>query len=309
MNIEELLMCPICGRNPILDEGKIRCGDHLEGSYDASLNIYDFLTPASEADTVLSRSKWDEFYGKQSDPNLYEVLEKTYLLDNFGNVRRQLTGAIGELKDKVFLEIGCGPFILGKLLSGECRFVIGVDFSLPALKIAGEIMRNKGILNYLLIHADIRNIPLAPGTVDVLYGGGVLEHFKDTKNAVTEFFRILQPGGVVFNTVPALNIGSLTYRQVWGNIPNLPILKQLAEFIHIKLLGARHMIFGYEYSFTSGTLKKLHKDAGFKDVKVSKFDTKLMFDFIPFKFLKNFCIKLANDSAFFWPMYKVVAKK
>ena len=47
------------------------------------------------------------------------------------------------------------------------------------------------------------------------------------------------------------------------------------------------MIFGYEMSFLGPTLKRIHKKAGFKKVKVGKFNVKLTFDFVPFKFLKN----------------------
>ena len=95
------------------------------------------------------------------------------------------------------------------------------------------------------------------------------------------YIRVLKKEGVSFNTAPYLNIGSLTYRQIWGNIPNFPILKQLAEFIHIKLLKGQHMIFGYEFSFLGSTLKKFHKKAGFEKIYVDKFKVKLAFDFVP----------------------------
>ena len=106
-----------------------------------------------------------------------------------------------------------------------------------------------------------------------------------------------------------LNIGSLTYRQLWGNIPNFPIIKQLAEFIHIKLLGGKHMRFGYELSFLPITLVNIHKKAGFKKIEVKYFDTKLLFELIPFTAVRNLLIKLAQNSPLFWPMIKVVATK
>ncbi|MEW6101098.1 MAG: hypothetical protein AB1481_02255, partial [Candidatus Omnitrophota bacterium] len=110
-------------------------------------------------------------------------------------------------------------------------------------------------------------------------------------------------------TVPHLNLGSLTYRQLWGDIPNFPVLKQMAEALHIKILKAKHMSFGYGLSFSAKHLKQLHKEAGFKDISVGKFDTKVMFKIIPFGFLKKFFTYLADNCCFFWPMIKAVAIK
>ena len=151
-------------------------------------------------------------------------------------------------------------------------------------------------------------MPIKNNTVDLVYGGGVIEHFKDTGSCIDELYRVLKRSGVSFNTVPYLNIGSLTYRQVWGNIPNVPVLREVAEFIHIKLLGAKHMIFGYEMSFTKRTLFSIHKQSGFKKISVDKFQTTLSFEFIP-KFFRPFFIYLADTSPLFWPMVKVIGTK
>lgn len=171
------------------------------------------------------------------------------------------------------------------------------------------MLDGKGITNYQLILGDINKMPIKSNSIDLLYGGGVIEHCENTQTVINEIYRVLKPGGVSFNTVPYLNLGALTYRQIWGNIPEFPLLKQLAEFVHIKLLGARHMTFGYELSFSAGYLRALHKKAGFKKVTVDKFETKLMFDFIPFDFSRRVCIYLANHCRLFWPMIKVVAEK
>jgi hypothetical protein len=119
---------------------------------------------------------------------------------------------------------------------------------------------------------------------------------------------LLKPGGISFNTVPCLNLGALIYRQIWGNIPNFPILKQIAEFIHIKIFRGKYMRFGYELSFLPSTMINIHKRAGFKKVKIDKFDTKLVFEYFP-KFFRPHLEKIANSSKLFWPMIKVIAEK
>lgn len=171
------------------------------------------------------------------------------------------------------------------------------------------MLDKKGITNYLLVLGDVNNLPLQDGVVDVVYGGGVIEHFKNTPVVVREIYRVLESGGLSFNTVPFLNLATLTYSQIWGNIPNLPILRQIAELVHLKLLKSKHMRFGYELSFTTPYLKKIHRQAGFREVKVGRFETTLMFDYFPFEFMRKVGKYLATNSRLFWPMVKVVGRK
>jgi len=259
-------------------------------------------------DLELTRDKWEGEYKRQLENGEYRALEERYHRDVFPYVYRQLSAA-KPLRQGVFLEIGCGQMFLGQLVARECKLVIGIDLSFSALQIAKRMLERKGIKNYLLILADVRRIPLKDEFVDLLYGGGVIEHFPDTAGVICEMQRVLKRGGIAFNAVPYLNLGTLTYRQIWGNIPDFPVLKQLAELVHVRLLRGRHMKFGYELSFTAGQMKSLHGKAGFRKVSAGKFDTKLMFDFIPSRFLKKICTHLADNYSLFWPMIKVVAEK
>ncbi|MCK4781677.1 methyltransferase domain-containing protein [Candidatus Parcubacteria bacterium] len=304
----QYLCCPRC--KSALTEQDIflvceKCGQKYEIIDENIVKIIPNLTQ----DLELSIQKWDEFYQKQlRDKSCFKERED-YLDNFFEDEYRQINEYKKINNDLVFLEVGCGPMIFGQKIANQCRLVIGIDFSPTALKIAKRMLEAKGIKNYLLIQGDILNMPIKTNTVDLIYGGGVIEHFKNTQTCINELYRVLKEDGVSFNTVPYLNLGSLTYRQIWGNIPNFPVLKQLAEFIHIKLLKKRHMIFGYELSFLGSTLKKMHRKVGFKEIYVDKFKVKLSFDFIPTEFLKKICIKIANNSRLFWPMIKVIAKK
>ncbi len=259
-------------------------------------------------DLKLSIEKWDKIYFNQLSSKSYlkdyENYKKLYLADTFD----QLTSEKGINKEVVYLEIGCGPFFLGQELAGRSGLIVGIDFCPSALEVARNLLNEKGISNYILIQGDILNLPVKSDSIDLIYGGGVIEHFENTQKCIDELFRVLKTGGVSFNTVPYLNLGSLTYRQIWGNIPNVFILKQIAEFVHIKILKSRHMIFGYEMSFLAGTLKKIHKHAGFNNVRIDKFKVKIQFDFLP-GFLKPFFIWLAVNSRLFWPTVKVIGKK
>ena len=307
----EFLECPRCHASLRLDGTNILscCNGSCAEKYAIIGGIPNFLDPHTEKTTELSIGKWDTFYSDIPETKDVDKLYSTYLKDNYTNVYEQIAEFIELDENTVFLEIGCGPMFLGRALADKCKMVVGIDFSISALLMAKNMFDSLGITNYLLILGDIKKMPLKAESIDLLYGGGVLEHFKETEKAVSELYRVLKKGGVSFNTVPLLNIGSLTYRQLWGNIPNFPVLKEIAELIHTKILKSKHMVFGYELSFTAPHLKKIHKKYGFSEVVVEKFKTTLLFEFIPFVWLKNIFIWLAENSPLFWPMVKVVGRK
>lgn len=305
-SIEKYLSCVHCGDD--LKFGKnffvcVKCG-HKYSFVDNILDCVDKM----EDEKVFSQKKWDIFYrnwfkkGNVTD-EYNKVLEmyKTYGVD-------QIKKYYKLDKSKVYLEIGCGAFIIGALVAKDCKMVVGIDFSMPALLAAKKILELNKVVNYLLIRGDIFKIPLRAKTVDLLYGGGVIEHFKDTAGCIAEYGRVMKRGGVALNAVPYLNVGSLTYRQIWGNIPDFPVLKQLAEFVHIKLLKGKHMYFGYELSFTQIKLRLLHKKFGFRKVRFVRMESEILMGFLP-KFLRPPMVWLATHFSWFWPMMLVVAKK
>lgn len=256
---------------------------------------------------TLSKQKWEKMYRdwwlKKKYDAEYEKYQKLHFKDIYHQIEKE-----HKIKNSVFLEIGCGPAFFSQAIAHKCHQVIGIDFSESGLKIAEKMFAKKRIKNYQLIKSSINNLPLLSKSVDIVYGGGVLEHLENPAICLAEIYRVLKKGGVSFNTVPNLNLGTLTYRQIWGNIPYFPILRQIAEFIHIKLLRGKHMRFGYELSFLASTLVKMHKNAGFSHIEVKKFTVKLTFDYLPEKF-RGFFIPLAEKSPLFWPMIKVIAKK
>lgn len=304
----DVVCCPNCKKD--LQEGfNFLFCEKCTKKYPIENGIIIMISDESE-DLKLSIKKWDKIYYDQlNDLSYYKEFDNFRKLYS-KNIITQFTNEKIICKDENYLEIGCGQFFLGQELANVAELIIGIDICPSSLLIAKKMLDEKKITNYILIQGDILNLPIKNNVIDFVYGGGVIEHFKDTQKCINELYRCLKIGGVSFNTVPFLNIGSLTYRQIWGNIPNLPILKQLAEFIHIKLLKGRHMIFGYEFSFTSGNIKKIHKKAGFKKnkIKVEKFEVDLVFEFIP-TFLRKYCIYLAKNCFLFWPMIKIIAKK
>ncbi len=163
-------------------------------------NIYSFLTETGLPDVKLSREKWDQIYEKKDRSELERSLEAyriQYYQDTYDQVNREK-----KLKGAVYLEIGCGEFLFGNLVAPQCRQIVGVDFSLNALFSAKKLLEARGIKNAVLIHADINAMPIADGQVDLIYGGGVIEHFRSTETVVRELYRVLKK--TVFRSIPFL---------------------------------------------------------------------------------------------------------
>lgn len=301
----DILLCSDCGGRLIIKGKNLLC-TKCRREYGVQKNTID-MVPIESPVQNFSKSKWEQLYNLQLNDNYtesYNYYMKHFYKDTF----RQLDG-VKKIDNIVYLELGCGKLFFGTAIANKCKLIIGIDMSSSALKIAETMLEKKGIKNYLLIKGDILSLPLRNNTIDLIYGGGVIEHFRNTQRAVDENYRVLTKGGVAFNTVPYLNISSLTYRQRWGNIPNVDVLRPIFEFLHIKILHGRHMVFGYEMSFTKNKIIRIHKTAGYSKIAVDKFDVELFLDSqLPLP-IKKALIFLANSSSLFCPMMKVVGYK
>ena len=152
-------------------------------------------------------------------------------------------------------------------------FYIGIDFNYQMLLTVKKYFENKGFKKYLLIHGDIKNMPIKDSSIDFIYGGGVIEHFPNTDIVLKELHRVLKINGVSFNTVPCFNFSWIALRS-FANIPSAPaLLKKVFEYIHIKILKNTILdkFYGYELSFTRNSLRKLHESNGFKNIIIGPF--------------------------------------
>ena len=305
----KILKCLTCSGNLTLKKSFFICQDCKKEYPIIGEKIINFTCDFTE-DKKLSMEKWNDSYESEiKNKNYHKEREKELNKDLYREILSEILNEKNINRDTVYLEIGSGLMYIGEILSNRVKLIIGVDFCLNALKLTETIFKKKGITNYLLILADIKSLPLKNKTIDLIYGGGVLEHFKETQPAVNEMYRILRIGGVSFNTVPYLNLTALTYRQLTGNIPNFPVLKQLAKYIHWKIFKGKYMIYGYEMSFLGSTMKKIHKTSGFKKIKVDRFKINISPTMIKNDLLKKILGDLSRSSRLFWPLIKIVATK
>lgn len=98
--------------------------------------------------------------------------------------------AIGNLDNKIVVDIGCGPGNLFSVVGGTPRVLIGIDISYGALKNAMQ-------RGYIPILADAHNLPLINNFADIVTLNAVLHHCDDMVKVLTEAARIVRPGGLL----------------------------------------------------------------------------------------------------------------
>ena len=258
-------------------------------------------------ETKNSQVVWGKIYN-QDIKQLREEKDdfnKSKLADHMKYIEQSYTFS----NKTIYLEIGCGPSYIGEYVMKkyDCYF-IGVDFNYGILFTLKKYFDKIGYKKYLLMHADISNMPLKKNCIDYIYGGGVIEHLKHTKNVVKELYRVLKKGGTSFNTVPAFNLWWFT--RFWNNIPNLPMLKQIFEFIHMSILNGAilNKYYGYELSYTLNKLKHLHALIGFKNIIAGAFVFNPSEKKLKSRLLRKLYVLLTSN-ILFTPVYYIYGKK
>lgn len=81
--------------------------------------------------------------------------------------------------------------------------VQGVDISEDAIRFCAEKQLGP------VLHGDLCSLPFASAQFDLVLATDVIEHLEDDRQAVSELFRVLKPGGFALITVPA-------FPSLWG---------------------------------------------------------------------------------------------
>lgn len=176
--IISLLRCPICHGALALRDKSLVCGKR---------HCYDI---ARQGHVNFVPNQKDSFYTKE----LFESRAAVFAAGVFEPVIKALSEAIdayvpGECP--VLLDAGCGEGYYAKAVCPDRAMRrIGFDISKEAVRLAA-----RGQNEASFFAADLKNIPMADGSCDVL-----LDVFTPANYA--EFGRVLKPGGMVMKLAP-----------------------------------------------------------------------------------------------------------
>ena len=104
---------------------------------------------------------------------------------------------------EIILDAGCGTGVFTIDILPFGVYAVGLDRSLPMLKVAAQKTKT---YPFQIVSADMANIPFRRGTFDKVISVTALEFINDAKGAVGELFRVTKRGGsIVVATLNSLS--------------------------------------------------------------------------------------------------------
>jgi arsenite methyltransferase len=167
------------GRRYVLDGGLLREREVLSSAQDQTSAVFGFKW--EQRDTFESASM--------------QARARRWLVERYGPVDSPAFWA-EHPDDAVMVDAGCGAgysaLALFEQVLPKIRY-LGIDVS-NAVDVAHARFAERG-LGGAFLQADITTLPLAEGSVDVIFSEGVLHHTDSTREALLALARFLRPGG------------------------------------------------------------------------------------------------------------------
>lgn len=119
---------------------------------------------------------------------------------------------LGNLKNKIILDLGCGACIPSAGIADLSPYVIGVDISRPILKEVGDLVLDHYDVYVHRICGNFARLPFKDDSIDVVLGGGYLHHVSDLDILLKEIKRVLKKDGLLISTNEPIKTISWTSR-------------------------------------------------------------------------------------------------
>lgn len=149
------------------------------------------------------------------------------------NASRALAELGGLSGSEQVLDVGCGTGGASRLLAAEygCH-VVGVDITAAFVEVAGWLSAATGLVEQTrFLCADAARIPLAEGSVDVVWCQHALMNMPHIPQVLAEWRRLLVPGGRVLlhELVAGDNPEPLALPVPWARTPDSSHLRGLQQ--------------------------------------------------------------------------------
>ncbi len=109
-----------------------------------------------------------------------------------------IINALQPLSQDRILELGCGSgVVLDSLEKMGCTYLVGLDWLITSVRLAAEKSQS-----VMLVRGDATHLPFEDSFFDKIYAQHLIEHFADTVTVLSEWRRILKPGGRMVIATP-----------------------------------------------------------------------------------------------------------
>jgi len=216
----------------------------IEYSHTQGLQMSSTIVPTTDTwDAV-----WEKHYDKEEN-TFY--LEAERISQRWHHIKSAVEKNFQPGETVKVLEIGAGRGTVSLLLGREFNAEINIlDFSDKAIEISKDFYKQFD-MPVKFIKADALNLPEELlGRFDIIYSGGLIEHFEDPSDIVSAHFKTAKKKGLVIISVP--NALCLPYR----------IYKFFAE-------RSKKFDVGFERPFSFQKLKKTAVRHGVTDYSIS----------------------------------------
>jgi ubiquinone/menaquinone biosynthesis C-methylase UbiE len=109
---------------------------------------------------------------------------------------------LSQFKGIKFLEAGSGDGEIAIFMNKNGNVVSGLEISNKFLNISTKKVKDLNLRNIEFMKGDVRKMPFKDKSFDVVFSGGVVEHFDETFESVKEHVRVLKKGGYLLIGVP-----------------------------------------------------------------------------------------------------------
>ena len=145
---------------------------------------------------VRAKALWDASYDLSRADNLWGEPPVPFVTDAVELFREDGAGIV--------LDLPCGDGRNLADLAQGLSFVVGVDSSPNALRLARRALGGRGVENVVLLESDIAATGFADDQFDGIFCCDVLGHLANPLDALTELIRICKPGRCVIANVFAM---------------------------------------------------------------------------------------------------------
>ena len=199
---EEFLACVECsGTHVEKDVDRYRCKD-CGAEFEIVAGVASFFRKSSSiTDEDSDRMEfWNQGWNETGSPfRTVEREDPHELRQTFQSaLEAQQYPAVTWLseqnvRDRLFLNIGCGGGYEGSLFAGYGARYIGVDFSINAAASTRRLIHAGGYSG-TCYQCEAERLPIRDSVIEIVYTNGVLHHTPNTPETLKEIHRVMAPG-------------------------------------------------------------------------------------------------------------------